>query len=151
VIALVLAILVQAASGSASTPQAEVGTAFLGGKATWYDDGAGLYAAAGPVLREALGGDPAFRGGRVTVRSGGRSVTVTLSDWCACGERGGVPTLLDLSADAFARLAPLGRGVINVEVELDAAPIRLPATDTDAQSARDILEELKKQEAEDAA
>ena len=99
------------------------------GKATWYDDGPGLYAAAGPVLREALGGDPAFRGERVTVTSGGRSVEVTLSDWCACGERGGVPTLLDLSADAFARLAPLGRGVINVEIEL-GEPIPLPETDT---------------------
>lgn len=132
VIALVLAILVQAASGSGASvsPRSPQAQQSLGGVATWYDDGPGLYAAAGPVLREALGGDPAFRGERVTVTSGGRSVTVTLSDWCACGERGGKPTLLDLSADAFARLAPLGRGVINVEIELAGAGPTLPPTDT---------------------
>ena len=81
------------------------------GVATWYDDGPGLYAAAGPALRH---GD--WRGSRVRVCAGERCITVRLSDWCACGPRGGRTTVLDLSADAFRRLAPLSRGVIRVRV-----------------------------------
>jgi hypothetical protein len=85
------------------------------GVATWYDDGPGIYAAAGPVLRDAIG--PDWRGTRVTVIAGGNRVTVTLSDWCACGPRRGQPTLIDLSADAFRALgAPLSVGVLPVEV-----------------------------------
>jgi rare lipoprotein A (peptidoglycan hydrolase) len=94
------------------------------GLATWYDDGPGLYAAAGPDLRH---GD--WRGSFVTVTSGSRSVTVQLTDWCACGDRNGRPTLLDLSATAFRRLAPLSKGVIAVEVTTGAR-IELPRTDT---------------------
>ena len=50
---------------------------------------------------------------RVTVCSSGRCVRVTLNDvcWCPKGRR-----LVDLSDEAFARLAPLGRGVISIEV-----------------------------------
>jgi hypothetical protein len=110
-------------------PRSAIGSVLLGGKATWYDDGPGHYAAAGPVLREALGGDPAFRGERVTVCSDDACVTVRLIDWCACGDRGGVPTLLDLSADAFDELAPLGRGVIPVTIELAGSVPTLPPTD----------------------
>lgn len=121
-------------------PQAEIGTALLGGKATWYDVGPGHYAAAGPVLRDALGGDPAFRGQRVSVCSGERCTTVVLTDWCACGERGGIPTLLDLSADAFRDLAPLSAGVIDVSIELGAAPqVTLPPTDTAAPATELVL------------
>jgi hypothetical protein len=105
-----------------------VGTALVGGKATWYDNGSGLYGAAGPVLREALGGDPAFRGQTVRVCAD-ECVLVRLTDWCACGDRGGVPTLIDLSPDAFARLAPLSAGVIDVTIELGG--VVLPATDTE--------------------
>jgi hypothetical protein len=110
-------------------PRSAIGSVLLGGKATWYDDGPGHYAAAGPVLRDALGGDPAFRGERVTVCSDDACVTVRLVDWCACGDRGGVPTLLDLSADAFDELAPLGRGVIPVTIELAGSVPTLPPTD----------------------
>lgn len=70
---------------------------------------AGAYAAAGPRIRQLLG--PAWRGRRVVVTSGGRSVVVTLVDWCACGGR-----LLDLYAGAFDDLAPLGSGLIRVAV-----------------------------------
>jgi hypothetical protein len=84
----------------------------LRGYATWYRT-AGLVAAAGPALRRALG--RGWRGQRVTVCAE-RCVRVTLADWCACGPRHGRPTLLDLSDDAFARLAPLSRGVIAVVV-----------------------------------
>ena len=95
------------------------------GLATWYDDGPGYYAAAGPELRH---GD--WRGSRVEVTSGGRSVVVTLSDACWCPDRDGSPVLLDLSASAFRRLAPLSRGVIAVEVT-SAKEIPLPPTDCD--------------------
>jgi len=68
----------------------------------------GLYAAAGPALRK---GD--WRGRVVTVGAVGSSHTirVTLIDWCACPHR-----LLDLYSDAFSRLAPLSRGLLNVTV-----------------------------------
>jgi hypothetical protein len=108
--------------------EGDIGTALVGGKATWYDDGPGLYGAAGPVLREALGGDPAFRGQTVRVCADD-CVLVRLTDWCACGDRGGVPTVIDLSPDAFARLAPLSAGVIDVTIELGG--VVLPATDTE--------------------
>jgi hypothetical protein len=85
----------------------------LSGAATWYAASAST-AAAGPALRRLLG--RSWRGQTVTVRVNGRSVRVVLRDWCACGPRHGVPTLLDLSDDAFARLAPLSRGVLRVEV-----------------------------------
>ena len=94
------------------------------GQATWYEAGP-TTAAAGPALREAVGKE--WRGQWVTVTSGGDSVTVQLTDWCACkGDR-----VIDLNHTAFAELAPLGKGVIRVSVK----PIDLPRTDT-ASSAR---------------
>jgi len=120
-IAALCALLLLAAQGSSTQS----------GLATWYDDGPGLYAAAGPDLRH---GD--WRGTFVTVTvvnsrgdSGERpvAVTVQLTDWCACGDRNGRPTLLDLSASAFRRLAPLSRGVIAVEVT--SGSVELPPTD----------------------
>jgi hypothetical protein len=113
--------------------EGDVGTAAIGGKATWYDDGSGYYGAAGPVLREALGGDPAFRGQTVRVCADD-CVLVRLTDWCACGDRGGVPTLIDLSPDAFARLAPLSAGVIDVTIELGG--VTLPETSTEGEAIR---------------
>jgi hypothetical protein len=83
------------------------------GRATWYA-ASGMIAAAGPDLRHRLG--PGWRGRMVAVCTGGRCVRVTLADWCACGPRHGSPTLLDLSDDAFRRLAPLSRGVLRVVV-----------------------------------
>jgi hypothetical protein len=87
------------------------------GLSTWYAGRAGE-AAAGPALRDALG--PGWRGRRVRVEAGGRAVVVRLSDWCACGDRAGQPTLIDLSAADFRRLSPLRRGIISVAIE--AAP-----------------------------
>lgn len=84
------------------------------GVASWFATGPdGLYGAAGPALRHGK-----WRGTKVRVTSGARSVIVTLNDWCACGRRHGRPTVLDLSDEAFRRLAPLSRGVIRVEVEV---------------------------------
>lgn len=98
-----------------SPPPASGGS--LSGTATWYCSPGrspctrgypgGLYAAAGPALRAALGD---WRGRQVTVSAGGRSVTVMLIDWCACGSG----RVIDLYGEAFARLAPLSRGVLTV-------------------------------------
>jgi hypothetical protein len=73
-------------------------------------------AAAGPALRRALGKD--WRGSRVLVCRATRCVSVVLSDWCACGARHGVPTVIDLDVRVFARLAPKSLGVIPVTVRL---------------------------------
>jgi hypothetical protein len=87
------------------------------GTATWYDAPSPQDAAAGPALR--VGN---WRGSWVIVRHGSDSVTVRLTDWCQCyGSR-----LIDLDDWAFASLAPLSQGVIDVTVE----PVTLPATDT---------------------
>jgi hypothetical protein len=88
-------------------PVAQLGHS-VRGTATWYADPrkSGVYAAAGPPLRV---GD--WRGRLVTVSAGGVSFRVVLSDWCACRDR-----VIDLSPRAFARLAPLSRGVVTVTV-----------------------------------
>lgn len=69
----------------------------------------GLYAAAGPALRAALGGGDhcavgphCWRDRIVTVRNGPLRVTVTLADWCACG--GG--HVIDLYSDAMKVIDP---------------------------------------------
>lgn len=116
-------------------PPGSVGTVLLGGKATWYDT-PGHTAAAGPVLRDVLGD---WRGRYVTVEAGDRSVTVKLTDWCACGERGGIPTLLDLSRSAFATLADPSAGVINVSIEIDGSPRPDPRDDAMRDEVRDPL------------
>jgi hypothetical protein len=43
-------------------------------------------------------------------------VSTILGDWCHCGDRHGVPTVIDLDVAAFRQLAPLSIGVIAVEV-----------------------------------
>jgi rare lipoprotein A (peptidoglycan hydrolase) len=56
-----------------------------------------------------------------------RCVTVRLTDSCQCYRGETRERLIDLSDDAFARLAPLSRGVIRVTVEVvDVTP---PETD----------------------
>ena len=112
---------------AAPDPDTLRGTPFLAerlelhGRATWYPAG-GLIAAAGPDLRAALG--PGWRGSLVEVSAAGRAVVVRITDWCGCPR-----ALLDLSSDAFARLAPVSRGVIRVTVR----PIEIvpPATDAE--------------------
>jgi hypothetical protein len=81
------------------------------GLATWYNNGPGFYGAAGPALRKGN-----WRGRAVIVCHSGRCVKVRLTDWCACGPRHGVQTVIDLSPAAFRALAPLSRGIIKVEV-----------------------------------
>jgi hypothetical protein len=83
----------------------------VGGWATYYAYHKGQ-AAAGPALRRALGAG--WRGMTVTVWNGARHVTVRLTDWCACGPRHGVPTIIDLDTRDFDDLAPLSVGVLRV-------------------------------------
>jgi hypothetical protein len=110
-----------------SEPATGLGSVLVGGYATWFDPSCQHCAAAGPELRRALG--PDWRGTLIDVGGpGGASVSVVLSDFCACGERNGLPTLLDLSADAFAELAPLEWGVVAVSIEI---AVELPRTDAD--------------------
>jgi hypothetical protein len=85
----------------------------VAGVATWFDSPSGV-SAAGPALRAALG--PGWRGQTVTVCAGDRCVETVLGDWCACGDRPGGPTVIDLHAPVFAALAPLSRGVIRVVI-----------------------------------
>jgi len=80
------------------------------GDATWYCEPGrsrcpagyrgGLYAAAGPTLRQ---GD--WRGRHVVVEWHGRTVRVQLVDWCACGNG----RVIDLFGDAFTKLAGDGK------------------------------------------
>jgi hypothetical protein len=103
------------------------GSFAISGLATWYDDGPGRYGAAGPALRAALGGDPAFRGRVVSVCHGRRCTQVVLRDWCLCHDRSGKPTLVDLSPSSFGDLGPLSAGVLEVTVRVAT----LPNTDTE--------------------
>jgi rare lipoprotein A (peptidoglycan hydrolase) len=93
--------------------------AIASGLASWYDDGPGLYGAV-PSWRF---GDRPYQ---VRVSAGGRSVVVTVRDFCGCpGAR-----IIDLSPSAFRELAPLARGVIPVTIEDLAAPgLTPPPTD----------------------
>ena len=80
------------------------------GWATWHATGRdGMFAAAGPRLRSALG--PGWRGNSVQVCAA-ICIRVTLNDWCRCSES----RIIDLSDEAFTQLAPLGRGVIQTVV-----------------------------------
>jgi expansin (peptidoglycan-binding protein) len=91
------------------------------GYATWYDDGPGLY---GAVPSWHYGDRPY----PLRVCRGDRCVTVIVRDFCACGDRHGRPTVIDLSPAAFSELAPLSRGVISVRLE--RTTVEPPATDT---------------------
>ncbi len=97
--------------GTSSPPPRRQSPAIPGvvGTATWYAYRPGE-AAAGPSLRAFLG--RSWRGRNVTVRSGSRSVTVRLTDWCACpGGR-----VIDLDRGSFGVLADPSRGILRVQV-----------------------------------
>lgn len=113
-----------------SVSLAQTGSAVqaLKGVSTWYDAPSKRDAAAGPVLRKALGSD--WRGRYVTVSANGHSVLTRLTDWCQCRDRNGKPTLLDLDDVAFSRLAPLSVGVLDVTVDWETGPVpTTPPTD----------------------
>jgi hypothetical protein len=97
-----------------------VGTAMQSGVATYYDDGPGYY---GSVPSWSYGDKPY----PATVCHAGSCVVVTVRGYCACGDRAGKATVIDLSPAAFARLAPLSVGVIDVTLETGGT-IKLPET-----------------------
>jgi hypothetical protein len=112
------AVVVAAPAASVGAPQPTEPPAIASGLASWYDDGPGLYAAV-PSWRF---GDRPYQ---VTVSAGGRSVVVTVRDFCGCpGAR-----IIDLSPEAFAELAPLSRGLVVVTVEEGRPGATPPATD----------------------
>ena len=92
------------------------GSILEAGEASWYDDGPGLYGA----VHSFRWGDTPYA---VEVCAD-VCVTVTVRDHMANRERA-----IDLSPEAFSRLAQLSRGV--VQVTLERVDIRLPETDTD--------------------
>ena len=94
-----------------------------GGTASWYDDGSGLYAAV-PSYRF---GDPTYP---LNVCAGTRCVQVTVRDHCQCHVGTSRERIIDLSRDAFSRLAPLSRGLVRVTLS-EPVPNHLPATDTE--------------------
>lgn len=96
----------------------------ISGWATYYDAPRSSDAAAGPALRRALGRH--WRGSTVQVCASS-CVVVRLTDWCACGKRHGIPTVLDLDDQAFASIGKLSSGVIRVRVTI-VGQIDVPST-----------------------
>jgi len=104
-------------------PAGGIGTALIGGWATWFDDGPGLYAA---VSWWRFGDAPY----PVRICTGGsQCVVATVRDFCRCAPRHGKPTIIDLSPAAMKAIEPdyrrLGVVLVSIEWPLDA----LPATD----------------------
>lgn len=91
----------------ARTTEPGSGGSALRGRASWYDDGPGLYGAAGPGLR---------KGQLVRVCAAARCVRLRLTDVCQCYRHTARQRIIDLSPAAFSRLAPLSRGIIYVTV-----------------------------------
>jgi hypothetical protein len=65
----------------------------------------------------------AFEGGQANC------VLVTVVSYCACGDRRGEPTVIDLSPAAFRSLAPLSAGIVRVVVDHLRPGLTLPPTD----------------------
>lgn len=91
--------------GSADLPAARRGIA------SWYDNGPGLYAAAGPALRTGN-----WREEELTVCTSTACVQVQITDWCQCYKGTATERLIDLSPEAFQRLGPLSLGLLKVSV-----------------------------------
>jgi hypothetical protein len=110
---------------------ASVGTAEIVGVATW--------CAPTPTKCQSWGGDahkgavPGYDGHPYSVlvclADGPACTDVTVVSSCACGDRNGKATVIDLSPAAFRDLAPTSVGVIDVTLERFV----LPPTDTVAE------------------
>jgi rare lipoprotein A (peptidoglycan hydrolase) len=99
------------------------------GTASWYDNGPGLYGA----VHSFRFGDPTYQV-KVTADNG-RSVVVTVVDYCECYVGTDAERIIDLSPSAFAALSPtgLGAGLLHVTVQVVGASPRItpPPTDTE--------------------
>jgi len=126
------AVALRSTSGVDATELALVASVSLRGWATW--------CAPTPTRCQGWGGDahlgavPSFTYGatpyNVTVCHEGACTYVRVVSYCACGDRQGIPTVIDLSPAAFRDLAPLSAGVIDVSIELGGAAT-LPPTDAE--------------------
>ncbi len=80
-----------------------------------------------------LGAVPSFHYGDdpylVKVCSDSGCTQVLVVSYCACGDRNGIPTVIDLSPAAFRDIAPLSVGVVRVTLSAGSA-VPLPQTDT---------------------
>ena len=121
---------VRLASAPGPSPTLDEGaSSILAGVATWCAPTATHCHGWAPPAK--LGAVPGYDGTPYLARvsRGSRSVVVRVVSFCACGDRAGKSTVIDLSPAAFVELAPLSAGVIDVTVErLDG--IALPPTDT---------------------
>ncbi len=82
------------------------------GWATYYGSGTGWTGA----INHRLG-----HVGQVAIVCGGEPFhcrSIAIVDVCACGDRSGSPTLIDLSPFAFRDFAPLSRGVVRISMEI---------------------------------
>ncbi len=124
--------------GGAPSPTTEIGTALEAGWATWCAETATKCKGwdtrwVGAVPSFTHGDEP--YGVQVCLLEDPTTCThVVVVSHCACGDRHGDPTVIDLSPPAFRELAPLRRGVIRVTVEgpipvPDRPAMTLPATD----------------------
>lgn len=111
-----------------------------GAVGTWALEGVATYCAPTPRHCQGWGGDamlgavPDYAGQPYWARvsHGSKSVIVRVVSFCACGNRAGKSTIIDLSPAAFRRLAgSLAPGVIDVTVEWPIGGPELPATDTE--------------------
>lgn len=98
-------------------PEIKIGTPqpseeVVTGRASWYNVGRGYYAAAGPALR--IG---SWRGRVIRVCNDQKCIKVKIVDWCQCYRNESRERIIDLSADAFAALFPLSKGLGKVTVK----------------------------------
>lgn len=110
--------LASTARGLTEAPQTATG------EASWYDDGPGLYGA----VHSYRWGDRRYNVRVCRADNADVCVTVTVRDHMANRVRA-----IDLSPQAFSRLAPLSRGVVQVTVSrVGAGPrMTLPPTSTE--------------------
>ncbi len=126
-----------AGHSGAPSPTGGIGTALIGGWATYYATCSDC-AAAGPLLQAVLG--PHWKGQTITVVSDHRQVDLRLVTSCACGDRtrnGETrPTIIDVSLEAFGELAGVAAGsktdpgFVEVSIEIPGPHTTLPPTDT---------------------
>jgi hypothetical protein len=130
-----------ASSSGTPSPTGDVGTALVGGWATYYAT-CPECAAAGPLLREALGAH--WKGTWITVVSNDGQATLRLETSCACRDRRGRPTIIDVSIEAFDVLSPspagsaTDPGYVAVSIEL---PTELPRTDADLRMMLEVRDD----------
>jgi len=100
------------ASPTAAVPPVGPTPSPVSGTASWYDDGPGLYAA----VSSWTWGDERYDL-RVCGVDWGVCVTVTVRDFCQCYVGTSMERVIDLSPDAFRKLAPLSHGLVTVTIQ----------------------------------